>query len=149
MKWYVMVWKRYAEFSGRSRRKEYWMFVLIQTLISMGIYLVGLGLIVARLVRHEPPVRLYVLVGVACMLLFSLLELAAMIPSLAVSVRRLHDIGKSGWWLLIGLIPLVGAIILLIDHATDSQPGDNQYGPNPKVPAPAVLAGYSSGNFKL
>ena len=59
-------------------------------------------------------------------------SLAVFIPSLAVSVRRLHDIGRSGWWLLLSLIPLVGAIILIIWYCTDSQPGANQYGPNPK-----------------
>jgi len=66
-------------------------------------------------------------------LLGTLYSLAVLIPSIAVSVRRLHDINRSGWWLLIGLIPIIGAIILLIFAATDSQPGENQYGPNPRA----------------
>jgi uncharacterized membrane protein YhaH (DUF805 family) len=60
-------------------------------------------------------------------------SLAVLIPSLAVSVRRLHDTNRTGWWVLIGLIPLVGTIILIVFLATDSQPGENQYGPNPKT----------------
>ena len=66
-------------------------------------------------------------------LLGTLYSLAVLIPSIAVSVRRLHDINRSGWWLLIGLIPIIGAIILLIFAAKDSQPGENQYGPNPRA----------------
>ncbi|TJY41720.1 DUF805 domain-containing protein [Cohnella pontilimi] len=66
------------------------------------------------------------------MVLSGLYALAILLPSLAVSVRRLHDTGRSGWWLLIGLIPLIGAIILLVFTCQDSQPGDNRYGPNPR-----------------
>ena len=63
--------------------------------------------------------------------------LAVLIPGLAVAVRRLHDTGRSGWWLLIGLVPLIGAIVLIVFMATDGEPGDNAYGPNPKF-APAL-----------
>jgi len=73
--------------------------------------------------------------------LYGIYALAALVPSLAVDVRRLHDIGKSGWWLLIAFVPIVGGIILLVWCATDSQPGDNQYGPNPKSPAPGIITG--------
>lgn len=66
-------------------------------------------------------------------MLSGLFSLALFIPSLAVAVRRLHDIGRSGWWLLIGLIPLVGAFVLLVFAVQDSQPGSNAYGPNPKT----------------
>jgi uncharacterized membrane protein YhaH (DUF805 family) len=65
----------------------------------------------------------------------SIYSLAVVLPALAVGVRRLHDIGKSGWWLFISLIPLVGSLWLLVYAVTDSQPGDNQYGPNPKMNA--------------
>jgi uncharacterized membrane protein YhaH (DUF805 family) len=67
--------------------------------------------------------------------LSTIYSLAVLIPSLAVSVRRLHDTNRTGWWIFIGLVPLVGAIILIVFYATDSQPGDNQYGPNPKTVA--------------
>ena len=63
----------------------------------------------------------------------SLYGLAVLIPSIAVSVRRLHDTNRSGWWLLIALVPLIGAIVLLVFMAQDSQPGKNQYGSNPKA----------------
>lgn len=119
MNWYIKVLKNYAVFSGRARRKEYWMFVLFHFIISFVLALIdnfiGTG--------YEAGGGI----------ISSLYALAVFIPSLAVSVRRLHDIGKSGWWLLIGFIPLIGIIWLLILHATDSDYGDNKYGPNPKA----------------
>ncbi len=104
---------QYAGFSGRARRSEYWYFTLFNAVLSG------------------------VLNGLATQASFfaviaTLVSLALLIPGLAVSVRRLHDIGKSGWYLLFVLIPLVGAIILLVWDCKDSQPGDNAYGPNPK-----------------
>jgi len=124
MEWYLMVLKRYAEFSGRSRRKEYWMFTLINVIISLAIYLPSC-MVFTR----------YFVVSMILVVLSFIYGFAVLVPSLAVAVRRLHDIGKSGWMLLLGLIPIVGGIILLIWAASDSQPGDNQYGPNPKSAA--------------
>ena len=118
MNWYLDVLKKYATFSGRARRKEYWMFVLfnaIAYILLMVIDLATIGSGVLPLVY----------------------ELAVLIPSLAVGVRRLHDTDRSGWWLLIALIPLVGAIILLVFLASDGKPEANQYGLNPKL-APAA-----------
>jgi uncharacterized membrane protein YhaH (DUF805 family) len=113
MNWYLAVLKKFAEFSGRARRKEYWMFVLINLIISLVLtgldYALNIGL------------------------LSGLYSLAILVPSLAVGVRRLHDINKSGWSLLISLIPLVGFIILILWLAKDSDAGDNTYGPNPKA----------------
>lgn len=120
MDWYLMVLRKYAEFSGRSRRKEYWMFNLINFIISMLIYLPGIYVAAS----YENP---------ALIVIYWLYSLTLMVPSLAVSVRRLHDVGKSGWNLLIGLIPLLGAIWLLVLFATDSQEGSNEWGPNPKT----------------
>lgn len=114
MDYYTKVIKDYAVFSGRARRKEYWMFALINLLISIGISIVA-GLI-----------------GDKHGLLSGLYSLAVLIPGIAVSVRRLHDIGKSGWWLLLILIPIIGWIVLLVFAVTDSQPGANAYGANPK-----------------
>jgi len=120
MNWYLAVLKNYAGFSGRARRKEYWMFVLFN--IIFVIVAVILDNLVGTAIEET---------GFG---LFYFLYLAAvLIPSLAVAVRRLHDVGKSGWMILIGLIPIIGGIWLLVLYVTDSQPGENQYGPNPKV----------------
>ena len=122
MGWYVKVLKQYADFSGRARRKEYWYFILINFLINMGIAFVS-GLIGGM--SQDPSMTL-------AMVMLTLYNLAVFIPSTAVGVRRLHDTNRSGWWLLISMIPLVGAIVLIIFFVEDSQPGPNEYGPNPK-----------------
>lgn len=119
MNWYLAVLKNYAGFSGRARRKEYWMFVLFN------IIFVAVAVILDNLVGTA-------IEGVGYGLFYFLYILAVIIPSLAVAVRRLHDVGKSGWMILIGLIPIIGAIWLLVLYVTDSQPGENQYGANPK-----------------
>ncbi len=123
MSWYLQVLKKYATFSGRARRKEYWMFVLFNIIFSVVATI--LDSVLGTLDQDT---------GYG--LLSGLYALAVLLPSLAVLVRRLHDIGKSGWWIFITLIPLVGAIWLLVLMVTDSQPGDNQYGPNPKTSLP-------------
>ncbi len=115
MEWYLTVVKeKYAEFSGRARRNEYWYFVLFNFLISIGLGIIdgvlGLG------------------AGSGVGLLGGIYSLAVLIPSLAVAVRRLHDTGRSGWWLLISLIPIVGVIILIVFLASESQNGKNQFG---------------------
>jgi uncharacterized membrane protein YhaH (DUF805 family) len=119
MNYYTEVLKKYAVFSGRARRKEYWMFVLWNFIIVVVLWIIAAAISVA--INSQV---VSIIVG--------LYSLAVLLPNIGVSVRRLHDIGRSGWWLLIGLIPLVGAIILLVWDAKDSQPGSNQYGPNPK-----------------
>ena len=113
MKYWVGCWKKYATFNGRARRKEYWMFILFNMLVAFGVNIVD------------------VVLGMDGVLAAGY-SLAALIPAWAVFTRRMHDIGKSGWWWLIGLIPLVGAIVLLVFACKDSEPGDNAYGPNPK-----------------
>jgi uncharacterized membrane protein YhaH (DUF805 family) len=116
MDWYLKVVKNYAGFSGRARRKEYWMFFLFNVVIS--VVLAVLGAVTGATT----------LFGAVSVLYF----LALLIPGIAVTIRRLHDTGRSGWWILIGLVPLVGFIILIVFMVQDSQPGPNQYGPNPK-----------------
>lgn len=113
MNWYLGCWKKYVEFSGRARRQEYWMFVLFNILASVAMTVVDgiLGTSGA---------------------LGGLYSLAVLLPSLAVTFRRLHDTDRSGWWLLICLIPLVGAIVFLVFLCLDSKPGENRFGPNPK-----------------
>lgn len=119
MHWYIDVLKKYATFSGRARRKEYWMFNLINVLVAA--VLLGLGFLIGENVGFI--VYVVYLLGVT-------------LPSLAVLVRRLHDTGRSGWWYFIGFVPLVGAIMLLVFTCGDSKQEQNEYGPNPKlVPA--------------
>jgi uncharacterized membrane protein YhaH (DUF805 family) len=119
MEWYLKVLRQYADFSGRARRKEYWMFVLFNILFAtiLGVVDQGIG-------------TFNDLTGYG--MLSGIYTLVILIPAIAVGVRRLHDVGKSGWMLLIGLIPLIGFIWLLVLFVTDSDPGTNKYGPNPK-----------------
>ncbi|MDW3651589.1 MAG: DUF805 domain-containing protein [Bacteroidia bacterium] len=119
MNYYLMAFKRYADFSGRSRRKEYWYFVLFNFLIYILLFAADMAII-----SNSSSAGLGIFSGIYA--------LATLIPSLAVAVRRLHDIGRSGWSILFGLIPLIGAILLLIWYTTDSQVGSNAYGLNPK-----------------
>jgi len=119
MNWYLAVLKKYAVFSGRARRKEYWMFVLFNIIFT--IVAVILDNVLGTAIEELGYGLFYIVYG-----------LAVIIPALAVTVRRLHDTGKSGWWIFISLIPFIGAIWLIVLLATDSQPGANQYGPNPK-----------------
>src|SRR4051794_38300150 len=118
--WYLDALKKYAVFSGRARRKEYWMFLLINILISVALIAID-----SLIGTFSPQTGVGLLQG--------LYALAVLIPSIAVIVRRLHDTGRSGWWILVALIPLIGGIVLLVFMVLDSELGANQYGPNPKV----------------
>ena len=122
MNWYLKVLKQYADFNGRARRKEFWMFSLFNFLIAFVLMLA----MIALTLTLKPALIIVGYIIYVCYLL------AIFIPGLAVAVRRLHDIGKSGWYYLIGCIPLVGGIILLVWFCQDSQPGANEYGSNPK-----------------
>ncbi|MEU1305611.1 DUF805 domain-containing protein [Streptomyces shenzhenensis] len=112
MNWYIEVLKKYAVFEGRARRKEYWMFALVNVVIA-----IVLAIVDAVLGTQIPSV---------------VYALAVLLPGLGVSVRRLHDTGRTGWWLLIGIIPLVGAIVLLIFTVSEGTKGQNEYGADPK-----------------
>ena len=107
MNWFIGCFQKYAVFSGRARRKEYWMFMLFGTIVSLVLSYISLAL-------------------------QELWSLAVFVPAIAVGSRRMHDIGKSGWLQLLGLIPVVGWIILLVFFCQDSNPGANAFGPNPK-----------------
>ena len=124
MSWYLDVLKKYAVFVGRARRKEYWMFVLFNLIIAM-----VLGFVDGMLGFGGANAPIGPLGG--------LYSLAVFLPSLAVSVRRLHDTGRSGWWLLVVFFPILGALVLLFFFVQDSQAGTNAYGPNPKESAAA------------
>ena len=112
MKYFLYCLKHYVDFNGRARRAEFWYFVLFNFIIALVVGGVG------RVIGFDQ--------------LGSLYSLLVLLPALAVSVRRLQDTGKSGWFVLLGLIPLVGALILIYFYVQDSQPGENQYGANPK-----------------
>lgn len=111
--------KKYIDFSGRARRSELWYFALFVFVISIIISIIEKILNIDYPKGDGGPIS-------------SLFSLAILLPSLAVSVRRLHDIGKNGWWILLGLLVPVGTIILIIWSCADSQYGENEYGPNPK-----------------
>jgi len=119
MNWYLKVLKQYADFSGRARRKEYWMFTLFNMCFTVVVMILDnlLGIAID---------------GVGYGVLTLLYTLIVLIPSLAVAVRRLHDVGNSGWMILIAFIPLIGSIWLLVLMVTDSNPEKNKYGDNPK-----------------
>jgi uncharacterized membrane protein YhaH (DUF805 family) len=126
MEWYVEVLRKYAQFDGRARRKEYWMYTLISILIYFA-YAVVAGLAFAVFGHSDNP-------GVAALLFVPLwlYALAVIVPGLAVTVRRLHDTGRSGWWILISMVPFVGGIILLVFLCQEGEPGPNLHGLNPK-----------------
>ena len=113
--------EKFAQFSGRARRAEYWWFVVVNAVV---IALLALLVVIFASISDA--------LGVVAWLAYGVYALAVLIPALAVAVRRLHDTGKSGWWLLIALVPLVGVIVLLVFYFTDSVPGENQYGASPK-----------------
>ena len=119
MEWYLKVIRQYADFNGRARRKEYWMFILFNVIFAIAAMLLDTLLGINFAEGTGGP-------------LYILYALFALIPGLAVAVRRLHDIGKSGWMLLIAFIPLIGGIWLIVLMCTDSDSGSNEYGPNPK-----------------
>ena len=117
MEWYLAVLKNYAGFAGRARRKEFWYFALFNFLIALAIASFEAMVGLARETGGGPLSTLY--------------SLGVFIPSLAVSIRRLHDTGRSGFWVLIALVPLIGALVLLFFAVQPSEDGTNEFGPNP------------------
>ncbi len=112
MNWFIDYIKKYADFSGRAHRTEYWMYILF--------YIIFLIIVTT----------IDVLTGVG--VLYFIYSLALLVPSITVGAIRLHDINRSGWWQLIMLVPLIGVIVLIIFFATDSEGGENRFGPSPK-----------------
>ena len=110
----------YANFNGRARRSEYWYYTLFTIIVELVLT------VIQKLTSGVP------VVGMIVNILIVIIGLALFIPGLALCFRRLHDTGRSGIWILIGLIPLIGEIILIVFFVQDSQPGDNKYGANPK-----------------
>lgn len=119
MNWYIKAWKQYVDFKGRARRKEYWMFQLFNTIILLIALLLDNS--IGLTIENENIGAFYLSYAVAIVL-----------PSLAVTVRRLHDVGKSGMMIFIAIIPLIGSIWLFILYLTEGDAGINEYGMNPK-----------------
>lgn len=115
MNWYISVLKQYAVFSGRARRTEYWMFVLCNVIVMLLLSMVDK------------------LIGGDKELISSIYSLAVLLPSLAVAARRLHDTDRSAWWLLLGLIPIIGTLVLIYFMVCNGQQGPNRFGDDPKA----------------
>jgi uncharacterized membrane protein YhaH (DUF805 family) len=126
MKYYFEAFRKYAIFSGRATRSEYWFFYLYQ-LIAICIIAFFSGLVGGFLGLNESGIEV----------LLYIYFVASLLPHVAVAVRRLHDTGKSGWWMLLGLVPLINLIVLFF-LMEDSQPGPNRYGPNLKGANPLL-----------
>lgn len=130
MSWFLLAWQRATDFSGRSRRKEYWYFTLFNCIVFLFLILFAIPL-----GEQEKPSML----PLGLVFAYSLVIL---VPGLAVTIRRLHDIGKSGWWYLIAFVPFVGGLILFVFTLLDSEPFPNQWGLDPKaaerVPMPSA-----------
>ena len=120
MKWFIKCIKQYADFKGRARRKEYWMFTLFYLL-----FLLPLAVLVGIEIGLEIEIPIFTI-------LFVLFIFALIVPTYAVTARRLHDTGRSGWWILINFIPYIGGIWLFVLTCLDSKPGTNKWGDNPK-----------------
>ena len=128
MEWYLAVLRKYVDFSGRARRKEYWMYTLINILIVLVPYV----FIVWQSLNGSGSASGLVTAAGGLIFLYSL---ATFLPGLGVLVRRLHNTGRSGWWVLINFVPFFGAIAFLVFLCQDSKPGTNEYGSNPKASA--------------
>jgi len=121
MHWYFAVVGKYATFAGRARRKEYWMFALVNFVICAALAIAGMVMLGKS---QNSALAMDAVLGVYLLLI--------LLPSLAVTVRRLHDTGRSGWWFWIQLVPFVGPIVLFVFTVLDGTPGTNAYGPSPK-----------------
>lgn len=121
MNWYLKVLKNYAGFEGRARRTEYWIYILVDFLITIG--LIFLSSLLNSISEG---------LGLLGFILYLTYILATFLPTLAVVIRRLHDINKSGWMMLVALIPIIGIIWLIILLATEGEYGANGYGDDPK-----------------
>jgi uncharacterized membrane protein YhaH (DUF805 family) len=143
MNWFLMGWQRALDFEGRSRRKEYWMFSLFNFLIFAAVVVAVAVVFMVLGVAADSTGTAAMGLGVVGGGVVALYALASLLPGIALAIRRLHDTNRSGWWLLISLVPL-GGIVMLVFMLTDGTPGDNSFGPDPKstgvemVPPPSM-----------
>jgi len=137
---------QYATFSGRARRSEYWWWSLAYSIVFVVLYVLAIALVGAQAITDPEATSLGAggAAGAVVLGLLGLFALATFLPSLAVTVRRLHDTGRSGWWYLISFVPF-GSIVLLVFSVMDSAPGTNTYGPNPKGVGDAGYGGQGYG----
>lgn len=126
MNWYLAAMRNYANFDGRARRREYWFFALFNTIFAVVAMILDNVLGLTKATSGFSP-------------LYAFYFLATLVPSLAVLVRRLHDTGKSGWYVLVAFIPFIGGIWLFILSILDSDPYENGYGPSPKDAEMSIL----------
>ena len=135
--WMLMPYRRYADFSGRSQRMEYWMFTLfavLVTLVVLALMFSGMPATDEYGNPGDPGTMFYV--GIGLLVLFGL---GSIVPSIAVQVRRFHDQDKSGWFVLLGLIPYVGGIVVFVFMCLDGTRGPNRFGNDPKDPSGAYV----------
>src|SRR5438128_1833923 len=130
LSWGLVPFRRYAEFSGRSRRREFWQFVLFNYVVAFA-WGAALGLVLLLLTLADAREETMMTISYILIVPYALYSLWVVIPGLAVTVRRLHDLDKSGWALLFALIPLVGPVLLIIWYATEGTRGANRFGPDP------------------
>lgn len=133
MDWYVKALKQYVDFSGRARRREYWMFFLVNLVIVIVLSVIDTMLGTGGW-RSTAGGGSFFASG-SLGLLSGLYSLAVLLPTIAVAVRRLHDTDRSGWWILLGFIPIVGGIVLLVFYVLEGTRGPNRFGPDPKAVA--------------
>jgi uncharacterized membrane protein YhaH (DUF805 family) len=134
VEWFLKALRQYSDFNGRARRQEYWMYQLFVGLIFLAIMVVFGGLAAAT----SSQTLLYLMMGV-----IAIVGVGLLVPSLAVTARRLHDTGRSGWWQLISLVPYVGGFVVLVFCILEGNRGPNRYGPDPKaLPDSGTAYGY-------
>ena len=130
MEWYLKVMRdNYTNFSGRARRKEYWMFTLVYVIILIGCTVLDNVLGTVFMMDAGPLGEISMGYGWA----YTICALVHLIPGLALGVRRLHDLGKSGWFYLIILFPIIGSLVLLVFFCLEGKKEDNKWGPDPKA----------------
>ena len=135
MEWMLIPYRRYAEFSGRSGRREYWMFTLFNVIVYVVLGGASLAYFIANAARGDDALaRSTPVAGIVGVGLLVLFVLATVIPAIAVQVRRFHDQDKSGWFILLGLVPYAGGLIVFIFMLLEGTRGPNQYGPDPRDP---------------
>lgn len=129
MEWMLMPYRRYFEFSGRSRRKEYWMFALFNFLVCLAFMFLIMAVGGTMEYGEQPEMGPLASVAIIAMFVWAI---ATIIPSLAVTFRRLHDTDHSAWWILIGFVPIIGGLVLLYFYLIEGTRGPNRFGPDPK-----------------
>jgi uncharacterized membrane protein YhaH (DUF805 family) len=127
MNWYLQAMNKYVVFSGRAQRAEYWVFFTVNLAIYIGAIFID---------SRTGSVNKYLGLGPAS----GIFALIVLLPSAAVAVRRLHDTNRSAWWLLLTFIPILGPLSLFVIYCLEGTPGDNDYGPDPRLPAPEPAA---------